>query len=90
MDCSECCQNACAKHCIAVAPYGSGYTNVTMPVQALLDAESPAKRTRLKAQDSPGRQAGVAAKRTQQLDALEQDLKQVINYADEKVCDKCC
>lgn len=90
MDCPECCQSVCAKHCIPVRGYGSDIAKVMMHVQALLDAESPAKRTRLQAQDSPGRQAGVAAKRTQQLDALEQDLKQVMNYADEKVCNRCC
>ena len=57
-----------------------------MPLQALLDAESPAKRTRLQTQDSPSRQAGVvASKRAEQLDSLERDLKQVMNYADEKV-----
>lgn len=57
-----------------------------MSLQALLDAVSPAKRTRLQVQDSPSRQTRVAAKRTEQLDALERDLKQVMNYADEKVC----
>lgn len=53
--------------------------------QAMLDAESPAKRTRLQAQDSPSKHARVAAKRAELTDALERDLKQVMNYADEKV-----
>ena len=54
-------------------------------LQALLDAESPAKRTR-RQQVSPSRmEAGIAAKRTEQMEVLDQNLKQVMNYADEKV-----
>ena len=44
---------------------------------------SAAKRTRL---SSPSKESAVAATRALQTDALDQDVKQVMNYADEKVC----
>lgn len=54
--------------------------------QALLGPESPAKRTRLSAKSSPSKEgAAVEAKRAIQSDDLEHDVKQVMDYADEKV-----
>ena len=55
-------------------------------VQALVGADSPSKRTRLTGKGSPGNQAAaVEAKRAVQADDLDRDVKQVMDYADEKV-----
>ncbi len=54
--------------------------------QALLGTESPAKRTRLSAKGSPIKDgAALDARRAIQVDDLDRDVKQVMNYADEKV-----
>lgn len=54
--------------------------------EALLSTESPAKRTRLSAKGSPSKEGAVIdAKRAVQVDELDCDVKQVMNYADEKV-----
>lgn len=50
--------------------------------QAASSMGSAAKRTRL---SSPSKESAVAATRALQTDALDQDVKQVMNYADEKV-----
>ena len=51
-----------------------------------MGTESPSKRTRLSAKGSPRKEgAAVEAKRAAQLDDLDHDVKQVMNYADEKV-----
>lgn len=47
---------------------------------------SPSKRTRLSAKSSPSKEgAAIEANRAAQLDDLDHDVKQVMNYADEKV-----
>ena len=54
--------------------------------QALVGTESPSKRTRLSAKSFPSKEGAAAeAKRAAQLDDLDHDVKQVMNYADEKV-----
>ena len=51
-----------------------------------MGAESPAKRTRLSAKSCPNKeQSAVEAKRAAQSDDLDRDVKQVMDYADEKV-----
>lgn len=59
--------------------------NSHMLMQEAVGAESAAKRTRLSAKSSPSREAALKATRMLQRDALERDVKQVMNYADEKV-----
>ena len=60
--------------------------DVALLIQALLGTESPSKRTRLSAKGSPSKgSAAIEAKRAAQLDDLDHDVKQVMNYADEKV-----
>ncbi len=54
-------------------------------LQAALGTESAAKRTRLSSTGSPTKESALEAKRASQSEALEHDVRQVINYADEKV-----
>ena len=59
------------------------HTTCSCCLQAASSMGSAAKRTRL---SSPSKESAVAATRALQTDALDQDVKQVMNYADEKVC----
>ncbi len=55
-------------------------------VQAAVSTGSAAKRTRLSGKTSPSKESAVAARRAFQSEALDHDVKQVMDYADEKVC----
>ena len=51
-----------------------------------MGTKTPSKRTRLSADGCPRKEAAaIEAKRAAQLDDLDHDVKQVMNYADEKV-----
>ena len=54
-------------------------------LQEALGSESAAKRTRLSSKSSPTKESRLEAARKLQSDALEHNVKQVMNYADEKV-----
>jgi hypothetical protein len=60
-------------------------TFVSWHLQAALGTESAAKRTRLSSKGSPTKESALEAKRASQAEALDHDVKQVMNYADEKV-----
>ncbi|KAL0037993.1 hypothetical protein WJX79_008923 [Trebouxia sp. C0005] len=57
----------------------------TAEYEAALGTESAAKRTRLSSKGSPTKESALEAKRASQSEALDRDVRQVINYADEKV-----
>jgi len=59
-------------------------------LQAALGTESAAKRTRLSSKGSPTKESALEAKRASQSEALDHDVRQVINYADEKVHHDSC
>ena len=54
-------------------------------LQEAVGVESAAKRTRLSVKSSPSKESALEAKQKLQSDALDHDVKQVMDYADEKV-----